>query len=118
MCRIIVLTNYCQGNVQVLIHVKSDNCTKMHAKKIHGGRHTESKRTNRHAGRQRQDTTVIWQQAKRQKCVQADMKTLMLTKCRQTAEMDDKYRCACRQINRQTVMWVGRTIDRQTSRQA
>ncbi len=34
-------------------------------------------------------------------------------------EMDEKYRCAlCRQINRQTVMWVGRTIDRQTSRQA
>jgi hypothetical protein len=29
-----------------------DNCTNLHAKKIHGGRHTEYRQTNGHVGRQ------------------------------------------------------------------
>ncbi len=61
------------------------------------------------------DTTVNWQQAKRQRGVQADMNTWMLTKCRQTTEMDEKLGV---QADKQTNSQVGGENDRQTGQQA
>ncbi len=46
--------------------------------------------------RQRHDTIRNVQQAKRQRGVQADMKTVMLTKCMQTIDKDEKNRHAGR----------------------
>jgi len=50
------------------------------------------KQTRRHAGRAMRVTNV--QQARTQRCVQADIKTLMLTKCRPTTDIDEKNRPA------------------------
>jgi hypothetical protein len=49
-------------------------------------------------------------QARTQRCVQADMKTLMLTKCRRTTYMDEKMGL---QTDKQTFSQVGGQIDRQ-----
>ncbi len=48
-----VQTNYCQGKAETCRETNSlttENCTEVHAKKIHGCIHAECKQTNRHAG--------------------------------------------------------------------
>jgi hypothetical protein len=100
----IVLSYYCQGKTENSKETNSHtsrqcNCTEVHAKRYmetdiqNASGHTGMRKTRRHTGRDIcKDTTVNWQQTKRQRDVQADMKTWMLTKCRQTTELDEKNR--------------------------
>jgi hypothetical protein len=87
-----MLTNYCQGKPENSKETNSHTSRQLYrcaCKKIHGGRHAVCKQTNRHAGRQGD------RQAETNDTI-VDMKTWMLTKCRQTTEMDEKNRCAGR----------------------
>jgi hypothetical protein len=80
------------------IHIQAGNCTEVHAKRymeadIQNARRQTCMQEVKETYRQRHEDTT------------ADMKTWMLTKCRQTTELD-----ACRQTNSQ----VGGENDRQT----
>jgi hypothetical protein len=94
MCRIIVLTNFCQGKPE---RCRETNFTAENVQqKKHGGIHTECKQTNRlqaekkTQGQRHKSTIINVEQAQIQRGRWAYINMFMRTMCRQIRDINEK----------------------------